>query len=135
MYIPKKNRFEMFLKRKSSISSSQSSRKIDADGGININSNWSDICAGFIKEVVLRRRASLQDNTDDNSSNNVDLLNDPNLCLDQLSEFQKSYISFPEFSDSAISNESDNDCTTNSVTNSHYWVLSSSSSTSTSSST
>ncbi|OAD07425.1 hypothetical protein MUCCIDRAFT_104354 [Mucor lusitanicus CBS 277.49] len=134
MYIPKKNRFEMFLKRKSSTSSNKGNRKIDTEGGININSNWSDICTGFIKDVVLRRRSSLQDSTDNDSSNNMDLLNDPNLCLDQLSEFQKSYISFPEFSDSSISNESDNDCTTNSVTNSHYWVLSSSSSTSTSSS-
>ncbi|KAL9556220.1 hypothetical protein PS6_002460 [Mucor atramentarius] len=115
MYIPKKNRIEMFLKRKSSTSSNTSSRKIDTNGGITISSNWSDICSGFIKEVVLRRRASLQDN--------------------QLSEFQKSYISFPEFSDSTIGNESDSDCNTNSVTNSHYWVLSSSSSTSTSSST
>ncbi|KAL9544362.1 hypothetical protein MBANPS3_007656 [Mucor bainieri] len=122
MYIPKKNRFEMFLKRKSSTSSNKGSRKIDVDGGININSNWSDICTGFIKD----------DSANNDISNNMDLLNDPNLCLDQLSEFQKSYISFPEFSDSTISNESDNDCATNSVTNSHYWVLSSSSSTSTS---
>ncbi|CAO0792088.1 unnamed protein product [Mucor circinelloides] len=134
MYIPKKNRIEMFLKRKSSTSSNKSSRKIDAHGGITISSNWSDICSGFIKEVVLRRRASLQDSTDSDSSNSMDVLNDPNLCLDQLSEFQKSYISFPEFSDSTISNESDSDCNTNSVTNSHYWVLSSSSSTSTSTS-
>ncbi|KAG2204433.1 hypothetical protein INT47_005224 [Mucor saturninus] len=59
-------------------------------------SNWSEMCSEFIK-VVLRRRTSKHHHR---------LLNDPNLCLDQLSEFQKSYVSFPEFSDSTISTES-----------------------------
>lgn len=130
MYIPKRNRFEMFLKRKTSTSSNRSNGKVEND-----NNNWSDICSEFIKEVVLRRRTTLQENANNSEDiDNINILNDPNLCLDQLSEFQKSYISFPEFSDSTNSNESDNEsCNTNSVTNGHYWVLSSSSSSSSSS--
>jgi hypothetical protein len=112
MYIPKKSRFELLLKRKSSIS------------------NWSGICTEFIKDVVLRRRTnSIATIQDDQKSNHQGFLNDPNLCLDQLSEFQKSYVSFPEFNESTISSESDNDSTTSTRNNNveHYWVLSSTS--------
>ncbi|CEP07491.1 hypothetical protein [Parasitella parasitica] len=127
MYIPKKNRFEMFLKRKSSTSSNKGNKKDDAS-----NNNWSDICSDFIKEVVLRKRVSLPETND--SNNNT--LNGPNLCLDELSEFQKSYISFPEFNDSSVGNESDNDsCNTSCcATNNPDGALSFSSSSSSESS-
>lgn len=101
----------MLLKRKNSTS--------------NIN-NWSGICTEFIKDVVLRRRSSVATIQDDQKSNHQDFLNDPNLCLDQLSEFQKSYVSFPEFNESTISSESDSDSCdtpTNSSSIGHYWVL------------
>lgn len=71
----------MFLKRKGS-------------------NKWSEVCTDFIKEVVLRRRHTKTKHI---------MLNDPNLCLDQLSEFQKSYVSFPEFNDSTISTDTETD--------------------------
>lgn len=71
----------MFLKRKSS-------------------AKWSEACAEFIKEVVLRRKHTKTKHI---------MLNDPNLCLDQLSEFQKSYVSFPEFNDSTISTDTESE--------------------------
>lgn len=121
MYIPKKNRFGTLLKRKSSTSS--------------IN-NWSGICTEFIKDMVFRRRstvAAIQDDHQESNHHNPDFLNDPKLCLDQLSEFQKSYVSFPEFNDSTISDESDADSCNTPTNNSnigHYWGLSTSSSSS-----
>ncbi|GAA5800240.1 hypothetical protein HPULCUR_005665 [Helicostylum pulchrum] len=71
---------------------------------------WSEVCTEFIKEVVLRRRHTKTKHI---------MLNDPNLCLDQLSEFQKSYVSFPEFNDSTISTDTETD---------QSWVSSSSTS-------
>jgi hypothetical protein len=105
MYIPKKNRFEMFLKRKSSLSGNKRSNNSSNSNG---SYNWSEVCTDFIADVVLLRRR-ISTKSSKISSNNSNS-NDPNLCLDQLSEFQKSYVSFPEFSDSStISNESATD--------------------------
>lgn len=123
MYIPKRTRLEMFLKRK--VSTSSSSRKNNNDTSVDRsefdktnNANWSDTCAVYIKDFVLKRRSSskasrksIAQQEDTNSMLTVET----NLCFDQLSEFQKSYISFPEFNDSSISNESatDSECSSN----------------------
>jgi hypothetical protein len=115
MYIPKKTRLEMFLKRKSSTSSRKNSNK-------NNNNNWSETCTGFIKDVLLKRRTSSKKSIE---SGDTLLFNDPNLCFDQLSEFQKSYVSFPEFSDSTISaaeSATDSECSTNTQESKHWGL-------------
>lgn len=133
MYIPKKNRFEMFLKRSSTPSSKSNNINISSSSSSNTY-NWSEACTEFIKDVVLlRRRLSITSNNKgkiDNSTNDS-LISDPNLCLDQLSEFQKSYVSFPEFSHaSTISNDSEVTSSNASgvqIGGGNYWITSSSS--------
>lgn len=124
MYIPKRTRLEMFLKRKVSTSNSSCKNKNTSVNGSELdktsNANWSDTCAVYIKDFVLKRRnsskASRKSIAQQEDTTSSMLTVETNLCFDQLSEFQRSYISFPEFNESSISNESpttDSECSSN----------------------
>lgn len=98
----------MFLNRKSSTNSRKSTNTNKSS-----SSNWSETCTGFIKDVLLKRKSSKK------RIENKEMFNDPNLCFDQLSEFQKSYVSFPEFSDSTVAESvTDSECSTQGLTSS-----------------
>jgi hypothetical protein len=76
--------------------------------------NWTHVCTEFLKEIMTKAKlinAKSTPTTED---------------MTTATEFQRSYISFPEFNESNISSsESEMDSTSK---NSQYWLLSNSSS-------
>jgi hypothetical protein len=83
MYIPKKNRIDVFLKKKN-------------------GQNWSRLWTHFIKDLLRQTPKAIP--------------YENNIVLDPTSEFQKSYVSFPEF------NDSDAESCSTVTTNANSWV-------------
>lgn len=116
----------MFLKRKVSTASNRKNNNTSVDDINKSNSNWSEACVVYIKDFVLKRRTSSKANKKSIAlQSDSMLIADTNLCFDQLSEFQRSYISFPEFNDSTISDGADSECSSNAQDS---WRLTTSSS-------